>query len=69
MENSFKVRAIRNTESAAAQEWFQKNGMPRLAKQCVSDAIDLVCRENETDRLTQHIEHCRDSWDGKTSED
>lgn len=59
-----EARAVRDTDYAAAQEWFQKNGMPRMAKQSVADAMDLVCHENRADPLRQLVEACRDNWDG-----
>jgi len=62
--HGFEGRILRDTDYSAALEWFQKNGMPRLAKQPVIDAMELVCQENKADPLRQHIEACKDSWDG-----
>ncbi|WP_417733412.1 VapE domain-containing protein [Roseovarius sp.] len=60
----FEGRAVSDTDFAAAQEWFQKNGMPRMPKQAVADAMDLVCHENKADPLRQHVEECARNWDG-----
>lgn len=60
----FRPRPIRDTDYSAAQEWLQKAKMQRLAKQAVTDAMDLVCQENRFDPLREYIVKCGDAWDG-----
>lgn len=62
--HGFEERVVRDTDFAAAQEWFQKNGMARVSKQVITDAMCLVCRENPADPLRQYVERCADGWDG-----
>lgn len=56
-------RALRDADVSALTEWLQSNGLPRLGRETVQQAVDLVARENGFHPVRDYLDALR--WDGK----
>jgi predicted P-loop ATPase len=57
-------RRIRDTDATAVQEWLQKEGLVRIARQTVYDAIELRALERRRHPVREYIDGL--AWDGQS---
>jgi predicted P-loop ATPase len=58
----FQTRPVRDTDVTRLQEWLQKEGLPRLAKDTVHQAVDLRATERAFHPVRDYLDVLR--WDG-----
>ncbi len=56
-------RALKDADVSALTEWLQSNGLPRLGRETVQQAVDLVARENGFHPVRDYLDALK--WDGK----
>jgi len=56
------ARPLRDADVSAATEWLQSNGLPKLGRETVQQAADLVARENGFHPVRDYLDGLR--WDG-----
>ena len=57
------ARPVRDTDVSQLQEWLQHNGLPRLGKDTVHQAVDLRAQEQAFHPIKAYLKSLR--WDGR----
>jgi predicted P-loop ATPase len=60
---STEPRPLKDADVTAAAEWMQSNGLPRIGRETVQQAVDLVARENGFHPVRDYLDGL--TWDGK----
>jgi len=55
-------RPLKDDDVSSATEWLQSNGLPRIGRETVQQAVDLVARENGFHPIRNYLDALR--WDG-----